>query len=93
MRTKLLRTFAIIPTLLLTSCGAIFGGSKYNANIVVENRPNATITYNGKIVGHGSAVVPVKRSDANKFQFTVNENDQEQTFVFKKRRFRGWAFT
>lgn len=92
MKLKLL-FIASASTLLFSSCGAIFGGSKYDANIIVENHPNATITYKGIIVGKGTAEVRVKRTEANKFSFNVSENGQEQTFNYTKRRFRGWSFT
>jgi hypothetical protein len=42
-------------TILLNSCGVMFGGSKYNGTITVKDHPNAEIYVNGKKLGNGTA--------------------------------------
>lgn len=42
-------------TVLLNSCGVMFGGSKYNGTITVKDRPNAEIYVSGKKLGNGTA--------------------------------------
>jgi len=83
---------AIAP-ILLTSCATIIGGSKYNAHIVVADRPNAKIVYQGEVKGTGNATIKVKRNEANKFSFIVKEDGcNEQKYDYTSRTFRGWAF-
>jgi len=83
---------AIAP-ILLTSCATIIGGSKYNAHIVVADRPNAKIVYQGEVRGTGNATIKVKRNEANKFSFIVKEDGcNEQKYDYTSRTFRGWAF-
>ena len=82
----------IVFMLSLTSCATIVGGSRYNAHIQVANNPNANIYYQGGIVGTGYAVVKVKRKDADKFQFDVQqEGKQKQTYRYNSRTLRGGA--
>jgi len=77
---------------LLYSCATICGGSKYNAQVLVPNKPTAEVVYKGEVVGSGSAVIMMKRKDANKFSFTVREKGCEpQTYNYASRTFRGWA--
>lgn len=40
-------------TVLLNSCGVIFGGSKYQGTIIAKDHPNAEIYVNGKKMGNG----------------------------------------
>lgn len=42
-------------TILLNSCGVMFGGSKYQGTIVAKDHPNAEIFANGKKLGNGTA--------------------------------------
>ncbi|CEN39013.1 hypothetical protein [Capnocytophaga cynodegmi] len=82
----------IVVALSLTSCATIVGGSKYNAHIQVANNPNAHIYYKGNIVGTGNAVVKVKRKDADKFEFSVQQEGKEkQTYRYNSRTIRGWS--
>ena len=84
---------SIVSSILMTSCGTIVGGSKYYAHVVVADRPNAKIVYNGEFKGTGIATFKVKRKEANKFSFTVKEDGcNEQKFDYTSRTFRGWAF-
>ena len=42
-------------TILLNSCGVMFGGSKYQGTIIAKDHPNAEIYANGKKLGNGTA--------------------------------------
>ena len=46
---------AISCSLLFSSCGVMFGGSKYQGRIIATNHPNATIYANGQKLGVGEA--------------------------------------
>jgi hypothetical protein len=82
----------IFVSSLLGSCATICGGSKYNASILVNGRPNAEIYYQGGVIGNGSASIKVKRSQANKLSLTIKERGcQDQNFNYTSRVFRGWA--
>jgi hypothetical protein len=81
-----------IVVVLFSGCATIIGGSKYNAHIVVTDKPNAKIVYEGKLQGTGSATIQVFRSQANNFSFAVMEDGcNEQKYEYKSRTFRGWA--
>jgi len=83
---------AIACSLSFTHCATICGGSKYYAHVVVNDKPNAKIMYEGYLEGTGKAVISVKRADAKRFAFTVQqEGCSEQRYQFKSRTFRGWA--
>lgn len=42
-------------TVLFSSCGVMFGGSKYNGTIIAKDHPNADIYVGGKKIGTGQA--------------------------------------
>ena len=42
-------------SILLNSCGVMFGGSKYEGTIIAKDHPNAEIYANGKKLGNGQA--------------------------------------
>lgn len=82
----------LISVAFLSSCATIVGGSRYNAHVIVMDRPAAKISYKGEYQGSGSTFIKVKRSEANKFSFTVKEEGcLEQTYEYKSRAFRGGA--
>ena len=81
-----------ICSMILASCGTIFGGSNYFAHVVVSNNPNAKIYYRDEYVGAGDATFKVKRYNANRVNITLkNSGCQDQTFAYKKSSIRGWA--
>lgn len=89
-----LKSIYLISTvaLLMGSCATIIGGSRINAHISVD-RPNAKIIYDGEVQGTGKAIVTIKRSEINRFKFSVKEEGcEEQKYEFQSRTFRGWAF-
>jgi hypothetical protein len=49
-------------SILLNSCGVIFGGSRYQGTIIAKNHPNAEIYANGKKLGNGQATALFKRN-------------------------------
>lgn len=89
---KILQICILIIGLSLTSCATIIGGSRYNAHIQVANNPSAQIYYQGNVVGTGYAVVKVKRKEADKFEFFVQqEGKSRQTYRYHSRVLRGGA--
>jgi len=52
-KSNLLFILMLLFSISLTSCGVMFGGSKYNAKIVAKNLPNAEIYVNGDKAGNG----------------------------------------
>jgi hypothetical protein len=89
---KMVIPFAIV-IFIFSSCATIIGGHRYRAHVNVNDHPDAIIKYKGMVVGQGSASFKVPRSEANKLEIKVKEqNCEEQTFEYTKRSFRGWAF-
>ncbi len=83
----------IFISLVLESCATICGGSKYHAQVVVAKHPNAEIYYQGQPRGHGTAFISEKRKLANKFSVSIKQKGcEEQSFYFRSKRFRTWAF-
>ena len=50
-------------TILLNSCGVMFGGSKYQGTIIAKDHPNAEIYANGKKLGNGQATALFPRNE------------------------------
>ena len=76
----------------LSSCATICGGSKYYAQVLVPNNPNAQVIYQNEVRGTGGAFIMMKRKNANKFSFTIRGKGCEpQTYNYTKRTLRGWA--
>lgn len=89
MKQLLLFISLIAIWFISTGCGTIFGGSSYYASIVVNNRPNAEIEYQGRVIGKGKAMVKVRRARADRFSFTIREEGNEPFPVnFYERNFR-----
>lgn len=76
--------------LSLSGCGVIFGGSMYNASIIVRNNPDAQIYVNGNKIGKGAAI----RSYHRNRPLTVELRDQncEPQFKTFDNRFRAGNF-
>lgn len=82
----------IISGFVFTSCATIVGGSKYTANVIVQNQPEATIIYNGMQQGFGVAKIRIPRNNANNVSFLIQrEGCEDQTFTYSGRVIRGWA--
>ncbi|HLZ16259.1 MAG TPA: hypothetical protein VKQ08_04440 [Cyclobacteriaceae bacterium] len=46
----------ILTSFTLSSCGVMFGGSKFSASIIAKDHPNAQIFVNGSKIGQGTAI-------------------------------------
>ncbi|MFN7372879.1 MAG: hypothetical protein ACK5WO_13830 [Cyclobacteriaceae bacterium] len=46
----------ILLSFTLSSCGVIFGGSKFSGSIIAKDHPNAQIYVNGNNIGKGTAI-------------------------------------
>lgn len=69
-------------SILFSSCGVIFGGSRYNANIIVKDHPNADIYANGQKVGTGSTIQSFKRNEPLYVEVKQDKCEpKEQTFT------------
>lgn len=91
--TRFLNLSLGMSILLLSGCATMIGGYHYKAHITVD-RPSAKIIYQNEVKGTGTATLTVKRKEANKFTFSVQEEGcNEQQFKYTSRTFRGWAFT
>jgi hypothetical protein len=53
--TKVLSMLTLL-SFLFSSCGVMFGGSKFSGSIVAKDHPNAQIYVNGNKVGKGTSV-------------------------------------
>jgi hypothetical protein len=49
-------------TVVLNSCGVMFGGSKYNGTIIAKDHPNAEIYVGGKKLGSGQVTALFPRN-------------------------------
>jgi sRNA-binding regulator protein Hfq len=81
--------FIIIILIAFSGCGTIVGGSNYYANIIVPKHPNAEIYLNNRFIGNGSALISVKRKDADKLIFVVKKqgcNEETKYFTTKSLR-------
>lgn len=77
-------------TLILNSCGVMFGGSKYQATIVAKGNPNAEIYVNGKKLGNGQVTTLVPRDKTLKVELK-QEGCETKTESFA-RKFRTGNF-
>ena len=62
MKKAVLLAGLITFTFSLSSCGVMFGGSHYDANIKVAEHPNAQIYANGEKIGEGEVSKSLKRN-------------------------------
>ena len=53
--TRILATLTLL-SFVCSSCGVMFGGSKFSGSIIAKDHPNAQIYVNGNKVGQGTAV-------------------------------------
>jgi len=74
---------AILFSASLTSCGVMFGGSKYQGTIVAKDHPNADIYVDGQKIGTGTTTKLFKRNKP--LVVTLEEKDCEpQTLTYDK---------
>jgi len=60
-KSTILFVGAISVSILLNSCGVIFGGSRYQGTIIAKDHPNAQIFVNGEKTGVGQSTGLYKR--------------------------------
>ena len=77
-------------TFLLSSCAAMFGGTKYTANIKAVDHPEATIYVNGAKVGTGSYTGVFERD--NDLTIKLREEECEDQDKVYTKQFRVGAF-
>lgn len=77
-------------SILLCSCGVMFGGSKYRATIIAKDHPNAEIYVNGKNLGKGQ-VVTLQPRNRNLIVELKQEGCEPVNQTFKN-RFRTGSF-
>ncbi len=53
--TKILSMLTLL-SFILSSCGVMFGGSKFSGSIIAKDHPNAKISVNGNNIGQGTAI-------------------------------------
>ena len=82
----------LVTIISLSSCATMFGGTSYNAQIVVKDNPKARIYYNGQHIGTGKAITRIPRNLANQLYFEIEEDGYlRETKRFVMRVMRGWA--
>ena len=74
----------------LTSCGVMFGGSRFNGTFVADDRPNADIYINGEKVGQGEVTKLIKRDQPLKIE--LKEEGKETITKNYDNRFRTGNF-
>lgn len=74
---------AILFSTTLTSCGVMFGGSKYQGTIVAKDHPNAEIYVDGQKLGNGTVTKLFPRNKP--LIVTLEEKGcQPQTLTYDK---------
>lgn len=86
MRKASFFMFAIVisSSILLSSCGVIFGGSKYQGRIIATNHPNAIIYANDQKLGTGEATSLFPRNKTLKVELK-EEGCPTKSVVFNKK--------
>ena len=74
----------------LTSCGVMFGGSKYQGAITVKDHPNAEIYVDGQKIGTGSTTKLFNRNKP--LVLTLEENGCESQTITYDKAFRTGNF-
>ena len=67
--------------IVLSSCGVIFNGSRYNASAIAKNHPKATVSINGMATGKGMAMGSFNRKDPIMIN-VIEEDCKPQTWYF-----------
>lgn len=83
-------SFLLIVSILLSSCGVMFGGSRYNGSIAVREHPNAKIYVNGNHIGTGTALSSFPRNKALTVE-VFQEGCEKKVLTFDN-SFRGGSF-
>jgi hypothetical protein len=81
---------AILFSASLTSCGVMFGGSKYQGTIVVKDHPNTDIYVDGQKIGTGTTTKLFNRNKP--LVLTLEEKGCETQTVTYDKSFRTGNF-
>ena len=76
-------TICLLILVCTTSCGVMFGGSKFSGTITVPNHPNTNIYINGNRVGQGTTTGLYPRNQLLTVKLTQEECDPK-TRTFNK---------
>lgn len=97
LRTRLL--IAALYGLGLSSCGVIFGGSRFKGTIIVKNHPNAQVYVQGNKIGEGIAVglfsrklpfiVEIRQDGCDTEKFVFNNTFRTGNFLLTTLTFVG----
>jgi hypothetical protein len=77
-------------SIAMSSCGVMFGGSKYEATIVAKDHPNADIYVDGQKIGKGTASGRYKRDKS--LTVELREDGYANTTQTFENRFRTGNF-
>ncbi len=89
-RTLVIFFSVIFLSSQLSSCGVMFGGSRYNGTFVANGRPNADIYINGEKAGQGEVTKLLKRDQPVKVE--IKEDGCEPVTKNFDNRFRTGNF-
>ncbi len=86
MRKMSSLVFAVLisTSLLVSSCGVMFGGSKYQGKIIAKDHPNAEIYVDGEKLGNGEVTSLFKRNKELRVELR-EEGCQPKVQVFQNR--------
>ena len=90
MRKSLFISILFLSTILFSSCGVMFGGSRYNATIIAKDQPNAEIYANGEKIGVGTATGSFRRNRPLKVELKENAEitfDKSYDYTFRTGNF------
>lgn len=90
MKKSILLVGVLASSLLLSSCGVMFGGSKYIGNIKVADHPEAEIFANGEKLGKGEVQKLFKRE--KELNIEVKQEGCEPKNLTFDRKFRTGNF-
>jgi hypothetical protein len=92
MRKTSLLIFTVLlsVSILFSSCGVMFGGSKYQGRIVAKDHPNAQIYVDGQKLGNGDVTSLFKRKQDLKVE--VKEEGCESKVQVFQNKFRTGNF-
>lgn len=78
--------YLLTISILFSSCGVMFGGSKYNAVIEVKDHPNAIIYANGNKIGMGKANTLLPRNESLNIEISQEGCETKSQTFYKKFR-------
>lgn len=83
MKTSLKNFCFILLLMSATSCGVIFGGSRFSGSVIVKDHPKADIYVDGRKIGKGSAMGSFPRNRPLAVEIKEKECES-QTRTFNK---------